>query len=208
MQRNGQFGHSIYSILPYVREREVKRLPGLMLRELIVGVTVGCIVGFSGCTQGPRAPAIQDETVYRNSQEGFHFVPPENWKQQARAEFPAGPVPQKRLLVEYRCFTSEKPASLDVSMVDVSEARSLAECVREQGVEDDWPPAGPIEDLKVGGRAAARGIFATRAGGEPRLREIVAVRKGGRVYLFTAVFAPSDTRSKEAVRNAVATLTW
>jgi hypothetical protein len=166
------------------------------------------MVGFAGCTPQPRAPAIQDETVYRNSQEGFHFVPPENWKQQARAELPAGPAPEKRLLVEYRCFTSEKPASLDVSMVDVSEAKSLGECVGEQGVEDNWQPAGPIEELTVGGRAAARGIFATRAGGEARLQEIVAVRKGGRVYMFTAVFAPSDTRSQEAVRKAIATLTW
>jgi hypothetical protein len=166
------------------------------------------MVGFTSCTPQPRAPAIQDETVYRNSQEGFHFVPPENWKQQARAEFPAGPVRQKRLLVEYRCFTSEKPASLDVSMVDVSEAKSLAECVGEEGLEDNWQPAGPIEESTVGGRTAARGIFASRAGGEPRLREIVAVRRGGRVYLFTGVFAPSDTRSQEAIRSAIATLRW
>jgi hypothetical protein len=173
-----------------------------------MGITVGCMLGFTGCTPRPRAPAIQDETVYRNSQEGFHFVPPENWKQQARAEFPSGPVPEKRLLVEYRCFTSEKPASLVVSMVDVPEAKSLSDCVGESGVEDNWQTAGPTEELTVGGRAAARGTFLPRSVGEPTVREIVAVRRGRRVYLFTGVFAPSDARSRDAIRTAIATLSW
>ena len=54
-----------------------------------------CLFVVSGCSTKPRAPALQDETVYQNSQEGFRFLPPADWKQQARAEFPAGPVTEK-----------------------------------------------------------------------------------------------------------------
>jgi hypothetical protein len=151
---------------------------------------------------------LQDETVYQNSQEGFRFLPPPEWKQQARAEFPAGPVTEKRLLVEYKCFTSAKPASLDVSMLDVSEDKPLTECVRELGAEGDWKATESPVELQVGGRSAARGTFTSTQGGEPRSCELVAVRRGSRVYFFAGVFALGDTRSRDAIRKAVDTVGW
>ena len=167
-----------------------------------------CLFVVSGCSTKPRAPALQDETVYQNSQEGFRFLPPADWKQQARAEFPAGPVTEKRLLVEYKCFYSEQLASLDVAMLDVAEERTLADCLREHGSEGGWQPAAPVEELRVGGRQAVRGAFALRVGPEQTVREVVAVRRGSRVYFFTGVFTPGDVRSRDAIRQAVATVSW
>jgi hypothetical protein len=135
-------------------------------------------------------------------------LPPPEWKQQARAEYPAGPVTERRLLVEYKCFTSAKAASLDVSMLDVPEDKPLIECVRESGTEDDWKTAEPPIELKIGGRPAARGTFTSTQGGEPRSCELVAVRGGSRVYFFAGVVAVGDTRSRDAIRKAIDTVSW
>jgi hypothetical protein len=146
--------------------------------------------------------------VYHNRQEGFHFLPPPEWKQQARAEFPSGPVTERRLLVEYKCFTSEKPAALDVSLVDLSENKSLTVFVQELGSEDNGQATGAVEEWRLSDLPAVRGVYVNRIGPEPTIREIVVVRRGGRAYVFTGVFAPGDTRSQEAIRKAIATLTW
>jgi hypothetical protein len=164
---------------------------------------------FAGCPAGPRAPALQDEPVYQNSQEGFRFVAPEDWNMRSRAEFPPGPMPQERLLVEYKRRASEKPAALEVSMVDVAPEKDVADCVRERGGNSgDWKPSGVVERLEVGGLAAARAVFVNQSGSEVTHREVVAVRRGSRVYYFTGVFPAADKKAREQFRKAVASLSF
>src|SRR5262249_23133096 len=115
---------------------------------------------------------------------------------------------EKRLLVEYKCFTSAKPASLDVSMLDVPEDKPLTECVSELGAEGVWKTAESPVGLEVGGCPAARGTFASTAGGDQTLRELVAVRGGARVFFFAGVFDLTDSHSREAIRGAIETLSW
>src|SRR5262245_1447579 len=79
-----------------------------------------------GCTPKPVAPALRDEPVYQNDQEGFRFLVPEGWSQNARTEVPPGPVEKERLLVQYKRRPPAKPATLEVSMADLPSSTNLA----------------------------------------------------------------------------------
>ncbi len=167
------------------------------------------LVGVAGCPPRPHAPAIQDEPVYQNSQEGFKFVPPEGWKMHGRAEFPPGPMPDEHLLVEYKRLSAEKAASLEVSMIDVAPEIDLASGLPDRGGEfGTWKLQGAVERLEIGGRPAARAVFAGQSGGENTHKEIVAVRRGRRVYYFTGIFLAGDGRARDQVRRAVASVSF
>src|SRR5947207_1952757 len=83
----------------------------------------------AGCTSRPSAPPLQDGPVYKNEREGFRFLTPEGWKQVARGEVPPGKVVGERMLVEYKCLTAAKLASLEVTVADVSPNDSLGDYV-------------------------------------------------------------------------------
>src|SRR5262249_4426772 len=149
------------------------------------------------------------EPVYHNSQEGFRFVPPEGWTMRGRAEFPPGPQPQERLLVEYKRLPPQKPASLEVSMVDVAPAVDLAAWLQERAGEGgDWKPAGGVERVEVRGLAGARVVLTASSGGDNTQKEITAVRRGARVYSFAGIFVAADGRAREQVRKAVASVSF
>src|SRR5262249_48765297 len=113
----------------------------------------------------------------------------------------------ERLLVEYKSFLNDKSATFDVSMADVPEERSLTACI-EGRAEEGWRSTGAVEQLQVGSQPAARGSFTMTVGIETTCKEVVAVRRGRRVYFFTSVFAPDDTRARDEVRKAVASVSW
>jgi hypothetical protein len=162
-----------------------------------------------GCGPRPRAPALQDEPVYQNKQEGFHFLPPEGWIIHARAEVPPGKLSEERLLVEYKRVTSAKPASLEVSMADIPAGTDVAACLEGRASPDDsWQPQGSAENIEVGGQPAARRAFLGQFGQDRVMREIMAVRRGGRVYFFTGLFPADDSKAREQVRKAVASVAW
>jgi hypothetical protein len=163
----------------------------------------------AGCGPRPRAPALQDEPVYQNMQEGFHFLPPEGWIMHARAEVPPGKLSEEHLLVEYKRVTSAKPASLEVSMADIPIDTDLAACLEGRASpEEPWRPQGPPEKLEVGGQPAARRSLIGQFVQDRTTREMVAVRRGERVYFFDGIFPADDSRAREQVRKAVASLAW
>jgi hypothetical protein len=163
----------------------------------------------AGCSNRPNAPALQDEPIYHNPQEGFRFTVPDNWKMRSRGEMPRGPLTQERLLVEYRRTQAGATASLIVLMGDVPEPTELPEHLTERAVKSgSGLHIGEVEALEVGGQPAVRAVFENKQGGEAFLTEVVAVRRGGRVYYFTGVFPSTDRKSREQVRNAVASVTW
>src|SRR5690349_2852811 len=80
-----------------------------------------------GCSSGPQAPVLRNELVYQNDTEGFRFLTPEGWRQHARVDVPPGKLEKERLLVQYVRLSSEKGASLDVSMADLAATADLTE---------------------------------------------------------------------------------
>ena len=78
-----------------------------------------------GCQKRPRAPLLQDEPVYHNANEHIRFLAPEGWTQHAKSEFPAGPIPEEHLLVDYLHWTGDMPAILELSVVDLPDSTDV-----------------------------------------------------------------------------------
>jgi hypothetical protein len=115
-------------------------------------------------------------------------------------------MPEERLLVEYKRANAEKPAALEVSMVDAEPGKDLEACLRERGLEGGWKLANAVEPLQVAGLPAGRVVFVSHSGTEQK--EIVAIRRGKRTYLFTGFFGASDNHAREQVRKAVASISF
>jgi hypothetical protein len=163
----------------------------------------------AGCGASPHAPALATEDEpYQNEREGFGFQPPAGWTQIGLSAAPAGPAPQERLLVKYARLSSDKAAILRVSVVDLPESTSLADFLDKRSPGRGWQPVSPSEPLKLDGRPALRRVYAGRQEKEATIREIVAVQRDQRVYLFTGTFPQGDTKAREKVRQAVASLSW
>ena len=84
--------------------------------------------------------------------------------------------------------------------------------LREQqegpGIEDwkqDPPKSTPAE---VSVRHAVRMTFRGKWEMQPAIKEVLAVRSGGRVYSFTEIYVVNDTGARDAIRQAVASVTW
>ena len=163
----------------------------------------------AGCTPRPSAPALTDEPVYQNEQEGFRFLAPDGWKQQARSNLPPGKTAEERRLVEYQRPPAGKPATFEVSLVDLPEDTSLATYLGRRWSRSDQArlKSGP-DKLDVGGAPAVRLAFALRREGDDLTREVTAFRRGERVYFFTGTFPARDPAARDQVRRAVASVVW
>jgi hypothetical protein len=178
----------------------------------------------AGCSRGPQAPVLSDESVYQNNREGFRFDVPNGWTQIARGEIPPGTVEKERMLVEYKLLPGPNPAGLQVTCIDLSPQTNpeayLAERMKTLG---DWQKKGRGEKLSIHGRDAVRlqyllkpfpSDFAKKMGTKaPKpeaddLREIVVFRRNERVYFFTAMLPSSDKKALGDIRRAIETIEW
>lgn len=164
-----------------------------------------------GCgSERPSAPPLQeDTTVYQSQNEGFRFVAPDGWTQRARAEFPKGKMTKEHLLVEYKRLLSNRPASLEVSMVDVPESTALTDYIEKNVYGPEvWKRSGDMEKIEVNGSPAIRVAYVDRSGKSDMAKEIVVFRRGERIYLFAGVFPASDAKARKEVRQTVSSVVW
>jgi hypothetical protein len=161
-----------------------------------------------GCSRKPEAPALRDEPVYENAQEGFRFLAPENWTQHARATIPPGKVDKERLLVGYRRNEAGKSALLEVSRADLSESESLTEYLAGPAFSRQWKAKGPPKELEINGVLAVRNIFLTGTGKDEQVREVVTFRRGERCYFFNGLYQASDDEAREQIRRSVGSVIW
>ena len=183
----------------------------VLLLVLSAGVcSIALLLYWSGLfNTRPRAPSLSDDPVFQSKSEGFRFVAPPGWSMRSRAEVPPGTSQQERLLVEYKRLTADKPASLEVSLIDLPEGTSLASALKTR-----QPPDGelvrqtPVEEFTVDGVPAVRIAFQVRVDKEKMVSEVVAVRRGERVYFFTGFYPADDNRAKEQVRGGIDSIVW
>ena len=62
---------------------------------------------------------MSDAPVYQNNREGFRFLVPDNWTQDASTMLPRGPLDKEELLTRYRMRTAGPGASLEVLCFDL-----------------------------------------------------------------------------------------
>jgi hypothetical protein len=174
-----------------------------------LGLTAVCAAFLPGCGGGPRAPALQDDPVYQNDQEGFRFLAPPDWTQHAKAAVPSGPVTKERMLVQYKRLRGGKGALLEISLVDLPTSTDLQKYLAGPAFgANHWLLAAPVEKLEVDSVAADRLIFQARVEKAEMTKEVVAFRRGERVYFFTGIFAAGDKTAREQVRRAVGSTVW
>jgi hypothetical protein len=162
-----------------------------------------------GCSSEPQAPVLRNEPVYENDTEGFRFLAPEGWRLHAKVNAPPGKLEKERLLVQYVRLSSERGASLDVSMADLPAATDLtAYLAGPSGGVKSWRLAGPVAPVQINGVRADRITFTSRVKNEDTTKEVVAFRRGERWYFFSAYFAAGDGKARDQVRRAVESTIW
>jgi hypothetical protein len=167
------------------------------------------VVVLAGCGRDrPHAPALRDEPVYQNDREGFRFLVPDGWTQVARGELPPGRADSERMLVEYRLYGADKPASLQVTARDFDPGTDLKAYLATRTSGETWRPKGPAETLEVDGTPATRVVLTGRPGNEDTTHDVLACRRGDRVYFFTGVFSSGDSTARDQVRRAVQGIVW
>jgi hypothetical protein len=180
----------------------------LVAVALVAGGGVAAAL-MAGCRSGPHAPALSNEPVYQNSQEGFRFLAPETWTQYAKAALPPGKVDKERLLVGYRCLPPDKPAQLEVSRADLPPDTNLTEYLGKAAFSSDkWRVKGAPEEVSINGVLAVRTTLVARSGREEMVREVVAFRRGERVYFFSGLYPAGDTKAREEIRRSVGSVIW
>src|SRR5438552_5185099 len=148
-----------------------KRTPSRKLQTVAWMTALAAVVAV-GCSSEPQAPVLRNEPVYENDTEGFRFLTPEGWRQHAKVNVPPGKLEKERLLVQYVGLSSEKGASLDVSMADLPATTDLtAYLAGPSGGLKAWRLKPPVEQIRVGGVSAQRFTFVGRIGKEDTTKE-------------------------------------
>jgi hypothetical protein len=167
-------------------------------------------VAITGCTSGPRAPALHGESVFQDDSEGFRFEPPSGWGMTVRTRLPTDqPVMQERKLVEFKLANPTKPASFTVSCLDAPANLDLLNqfAVNRPG-PDSWRVSKPVAPVSVGGLEAQNFALTMGTGTKALAKEVTAFHRNGRHYFFVLLSHPDDVSAKEAGRRTMTTLTW
>ena len=179
------------------------------------GTAAGCAVLLLfaicvlGCDSRPSAPALRDAPVYQSKQEGFRFLVPEGWTQNASSILPPGQLERETFLVRYRMKTPEQGAALQILCFDDSGDADLREHHSGPAFRvRHWEPAEAGETIDVNGTKAERHIYSAMMDGKRMTKEVVCFRRGGRVYSFVALFYSTDDKAREQVRRAVGSVIW
>lgn len=161
-----------------------------------------------GCESRPRAPVLTDDPVFQSAREGIRFLAPEGWTQSMRGEPPSGTFDKERTLVLYRSTTGSD-ASLRVSLIDLPPSTDLNAYLSGPSYSaKEWVPVASPEEASVGEIPGTRYRYRARLGKREMLKEVVTVRRGDRVYLFTALHEPKDTKVRDELRRVVASVSW
>jgi hypothetical protein len=166
--------------------------------------TVFALILISGCSHRPHAPALRDEPVYDNPQDGLRFRSPEGWIQVAKSDPATKTAEKDYLLVRYQ--NQPPTASMELSRADLAEGQDLAVLLAGQshGSIGSWNPAGAPEDLDVGGVRGTRYSFTNNNS----TKQTTVVRRGGRVYFFTVVSATADQAIRLQIQRVIADVKW
>lgn len=163
----------------------------------------------AGCGGRPSAPALRDAPVYQNNREGFRFLVPDNWTQQASSNLPTDKLEGEVLLARYNMRTSGPGALLEVLCFHESQSENLEQY--HAGPSHGAPRWERVEDreaLEVNGKPAERFVYRAEISGQPMLKEVVVFRRGERIYNFIGMFWASDDKAREQVRRAVGSTIW
>jgi hypothetical protein len=150
-----------------------------------------------------------DTPVFHDKQEGFRFLVPEGWTQNARANLPKGELEGESFLVRYRMKTPEMGSSLQIICFQDSGQSDLEQHHAGPSFRvQSWEVASPAESIDVNGQPAERFIYQAVIDGRKMTKEVVCFRQGNRVYSFVGLFFAKDDKAREQIRRAVGSVIW
>jgi len=172
------------------------------------------LAGFTclgGCDSRPSAPLLRTSPVYRSPHEGFRFLVPEGWIQQASSILPPGELEGETFLVRYRLRTPEQGAMLQVVCCD----QSLTDDLREHHAGpsyrvERWKAAAEDqgETIRINEVPAERYTYTATVNGRSMSKEVVCFQRNQRIYSFVGLFWSSDDKAREQIRRAVESTIW
>ena len=100
-----------------------------------------------------------------------------------------------------------KAADMTVVCVDLPGGSDPGQYLIDHPIGSERWTLAPGQAVTVNGVSAMRYDLSARSARKGELRrEVTTFRRGDRVYFFMATFAPSDTPSRDKVRQAVASV--
>jgi hypothetical protein len=173
------------------------------MRRLCLLLLIPLVVA-AGCTEKPRAPALQTGAEYDNPHIGLRLPAPTNWSEVARADKPR-PGSGEHLLVRFQAPLGKTRAVFEVTLDQKPESDDVAMLVRQPShAAPSWDPVTEPAPLNIGGVSAMRYTLKNKN----TMKEVVAVRRDGKLFLFTLIAALADTPARDQIRQAIDGLTW
>src|SRR5262249_46264967 len=187
---------------------QVSRTERIARRAVLASLLLPLL--FAGCSNRPHAPPLTTEAVYQNDAIGLRFLAPAGWPVQSRATLPTGRLAKPIILVTYQRGPGDKPAEFKGLAADLGPEACPPTFLTDLRVGPGaWPAPWAARPLTVNGAEATRYVQTRTQGKEEYRREVTAFRRGDhRVYLLLVIFPASDAASRDAVRTAVASVTW
>jgi len=177
---------------------------------------VGCLLcgslaltGVTGCKETPRAPALVNETVYRNESIGVTFLTPEGWNLYGKTTLPPGPLNRPIRLVSYSRVADKNHAEFELCAVEVRPDGDLIGYLNTNKIgAGTWNLKGTPAPETIKGAKATRYVMTDAKASSKMIREIVAFPRGERQFLFVFTHHESDTLSSDQVQKSIDSITW
>lgn len=163
----------------------------------------------AGCQDGPRAPALANETVYQNDAVGITFVTPEGWTLFAKTTLPPGELNRSIRLTAYGRSAEKFHAEFELYAVDVPPGSNLLDYLAAHKIGPDvWTPVGKPSALTVRGVPATRYAFAGVKADAKKRRVVVAFTRGDRQFLIAFTHHDDDSVARDQAQKAIDSVTW
>jgi hypothetical protein len=119
-----------------------------------------------------------------------------------------GRAEEERLLVEYRLLRSDNPAVLRVLVIDLPASYEMVSyLLSAPSGQSPWEMKSQV-DVKINDANGTRYTMDHGRGKDQEIREVLVMRRRSRDYLFTGMYAASDTKARDQIRRALESLTW
>lgn len=167
------------------------------------------VLAATACTDGPKAPPLTDEAVFRDDTIGLRFLVPAEWAVKSRGVVPPGRLGRTVVVVSYQRPAGRRPATFDVLAIDRSTDDDLGRAAAEHGPgSGEWVAQSPARQVIVNGSDATQIVLVPVHGKDDGRREVTAFHRGDRVYLFILTYSAADPDVRDAVRSTVESITW
>jgi hypothetical protein len=175
------------------------------MRSLVAAMLLITLIG---CEQQPSAPALTNETIFRQDDLGLRFAAPDGWLIRAKSAIPPGKLETPIRVVEYARTTETSRAEFDVYVTEPHEGDLIEYLAKHPIGPEKWIERGATKSTTVGD-APAKSYHLIGTGQRANMhREIYAVTRQSKTILFLITHAEKDTKALREAMKALETVTW